>query len=134
MGRTFTKVLIQWVPRFLWPAKPSFPGWELLGQYFIRGAPISYWGEFYFNFGSLGVVLGMSLLAAISKFTFQTYVSHPTRLNMIILALLNPYLLYVFGRGDLGILFYGAIYVFGPVLVAAWLLRRMVRLQNEQSR
>jgi oligosaccharide repeat unit polymerase len=133
MGRTFTKILIQWVPRIIWPEKPSFPGWELLGQYYIRGAPISYWGEFYFNFGPLGIVLGMALMAVVSKLAFRVYASRPTRVNMIVLSLLNPFLLHAFGRGDMAIHFYGAVYVFGPALVAAWLLRRFVKQPNEQG-
>jgi hypothetical protein len=69
-GWSLGYIFISYVPRILWPGKPwtTIGGW--VTDHFGSGPMIqsatgpSWIGEFYFNFGWAGVVIGMALLGA----------------------------------------------------------------------
>ena len=63
-GATFYPLLIGWIPRAIWPGKPilsqgSFMHNKIIGSQTTSNVGFSAIGEFYLNFGMLGVIVGM---------------------------------------------------------------------------
>ena len=70
-GYTLQPIVTSFIPRIIWPTKPAIETGRLVNRAFnvtesndIYISP-SYLGELYWNFGWLGVLLGMSLMGAI---------------------------------------------------------------------
>ncbi|MEM9354929.1 MAG: O-antigen polysaccharide polymerase Wzy [Pseudomonadota bacterium] len=70
-GRTLLLAAIAWIPRPLWPSKPTAGGSQLISEQTklvfaddvtFGSGPIM---EFYANFGTIGVLLGMASLGAL---------------------------------------------------------------------
>lgn len=67
MGRTMINALLSWVPRFIWPDKPTTGSTAILteftGQRFDESTAMQtgHIFEFYINFGWIGVAAGMLL-------------------------------------------------------------------------
>jgi hypothetical protein len=62
-GNTYLNVLYYFIPRAIWPDKPTLSAGEVYKQerslIFVGGGlGIGYLGELYFNFGWLGILLG----------------------------------------------------------------------------
>lgn len=80
-GATLGNLATNFIPRFLWPGKPS----ETLGQWFghkyriltpgdtITSINLPWLVEFYINFGAWGVVLGMALVGAFLALLEQVF-------------------------------------------------------------
>ena len=71
-GQSFLLPIIAPVPRLLWPEKPSvrlgqYVGTDIYKRTNQSGVPPSLPGEFYINFGWLGVALGMVILGGIAS-------------------------------------------------------------------
>ncbi len=69
-GRTLLDLPLAFVPRMLWPDKPGAPAGQLFNKLVVRGEGDTYVspspvGELYWNFGWLGVVIGMTLMGAL---------------------------------------------------------------------
>jgi hypothetical protein len=88
------------VPRFLWPGKPDTG----LGDYFrdtfwstnSGGAiAISQPAEFYLNFGLIGIIVGMVVLAIIHGSVYEYFRKNRTHTAMIILVFSLPYFIAV---------------------------------------
>jgi hypothetical protein len=130
-GRFILKILIQWIPGFAWPAKYELlpePGYL---QYFSTGAATTYWVGWYVNFGPLGIIVGMLLLAWVVRWIFDRYRQNPSSLFLrVSVALLGPFLVKIVGRGDLSQTFYAVLFVFGPVLLLRWAVGRYQRRRS----
>jgi hypothetical protein len=78
-GWSLGYIAIAYVPRFVWPEKP----WTTIGEWvtdnfgsgpMIESATGPSWvGEFYFNFGWAGVVIGMALLGAWFRWVHECF-------------------------------------------------------------
>lgn len=68
-GATLMNAVVGLVPRFLWPEKPvlnlgMFATEVIFGSRSVTNTPLTDIGEFYLNFGTFGVPIGMFLLGA----------------------------------------------------------------------
>jgi hypothetical protein len=83
-GETYTFLLASVIPRFLWPEKPEAGfGNEFGRRYgflhsrnFDTTINVPWLAEFYMNFGTAGVIVGMALVGAGFRFLVQK-LSHP---------------------------------------------------------
>lgn len=78
MGESFIMFIFAPIPRLIWPEKPSvrlgpYVAQALLDLNTQSGAPPSAIGEFYINFGMIGVIFGMFLMGVLLKITYSTY-------------------------------------------------------------
>ena len=72
-GGTMVVWLIAWVPREMWPSKPPIGGEAIeIGNKLygtaISGVPPGLIGEFYWNFGIMGVLFGCLLMGVLLKY------------------------------------------------------------------
>jgi hypothetical protein len=126
-GRTFLRILIQPIPSFLWPDKHTFVAPLGLGleRFLNYGAAYPLWMEFYINFGVLGIVSGTVLAGWLCKNVYKDY--RKDRYNLfcqLSLALLWPLLFHVYGRGNPALIFYQTLYIFAPVWIIQWLVKK----------
>ena len=78
-GRTYLGIIFFFIPRALWPEKPSLiVGFETTQRYFPDSDPYNYAsspatliGEFYINFGVGGVLLGMAFWGVFLRFLYE---------------------------------------------------------------
>lgn len=71
MGKTFLYSLILFIPRAIWPGKPDNPVRDMIENSLnkkarVSGTAVANIGEFYANFGLLGIVVFMYLLGWIA--------------------------------------------------------------------
>jgi oligosaccharide repeat unit polymerase len=124
MGTTFLYTFIIFVPRIIWPGKPDNPIRDMiehsLNQYARKsGTSVANIGEFYANFGVIGIVLFMYLLgwilAAIKKRVFSN--SKPiSNDGLIFYAIIYPLLFQWIARGNFSGNFYLTLFAVLPYL------------------
>ena len=127
LGTSYTYLVIQVVPRQVWPGKPTPPTVDVIGEFsdVREGRAFPLWGEMYLNFGWLGVVIGM---AAIGYFYRRLLRAWGTRrvdspgLD-VAMALCAPLLVQWMSRG----LFVQLIYNSAGLLVVPLMLARADR-------
>ena len=99
-GYTYVSLVGVAIPRFLWPGKPTkLTGLEFGHRYGLlhegdnnTSINLPYMVEFYVNFGSLGVLLGMLVVGAIYRF-LRSLVNNPGQhslMSVVGLVLLMP--------------------------------------------
>jgi len=96
-GHTLIELPLVFVPRMVWPGKPSVAAGQLFNQEFkISADPktyisTSFFGEMYWNFGWLGVSLGMFFIGVfwggLGKFTNFCGQKNVTRMLLLISAI-----------------------------------------------
>jgi hypothetical protein len=69
-GLTLIDLPFAFIPRIIWPDKPSVPAGQLFNKQFYHGTDDTYispshLGELYWNFGWPGVLIGMAMIGAI---------------------------------------------------------------------
>ncbi len=80
LGGSFVMFVTAPIPRVLWPDKPDvrigpYVAQEILDFRNQSGAPPSAIGEFYINFGWLGVAIGMLLLGCVAALSKSLYLN-----------------------------------------------------------
>lgn len=129
-GLTLLKIFTQPIPRILWPSKPKFIGFEGLEYVLPRGAAIPVWGEFYINFGIIGIIISMWLWGIISKYFFLLYKKYSSSIPIQVwMAVYFPVSMKSYGRGDMASIIstYTLSYLFPillPLLLARWFRKR----------
>ena len=122
-GRTFTYLLYHPIPRSIFPSKPNPPVQEAVYKIFNNerivksGMAFPNIGEFYINFGILGVVIGMFLFGIFIRFAYRKVIKYPTRFNIVSYSILWPYLLQYISRGYFVQIITGAIFLYAPLII-----------------
>jgi hypothetical protein len=108
-GWTIGYIFLSYVPRVLWPAKPDISIGQWVTDHYGGGPEIrsntgpSWIGELYFNFGLIGVVVGMFFLGVYFRtfhgVLFQPRVSIP---GMLLAVILTRQIIPTMGGGLLG--------------------------------
>lgn len=79
-GSTFLNNITGLIPRWLWPEKPIVSTALMLSEEFfqdgriIKGRPFTVIGEWYYNFGYLGPILGGYLYGMILRYTYNRFI------------------------------------------------------------
>jgi len=77
-GRTLALFFQAWVPRVIWPEKPDITIGRWVTSTYGSGPHIasntapSHIGEYYINFGALGVIFGMFLVGSLGRFAHES--------------------------------------------------------------
>lgn len=129
------QILGHWVPRSLWPEKNiSVP--ELLyrgyfpDHYEISRANVQFsiLGEFYYDSGVIGVVIGMFAYGSVSRLVWQSFIRNQHSIVAhLFYAPFLPLLLIVL-RGDTALILSQAMFIYLPLLLA-----KVWQLVNQSS-
>ena len=122
-GRTFLYVFILFVPRVLWAGKPDNPVRDMVEHSLgslarTNGRAVANIGEFYANFGIIGVILLMFLFGYIASRLKNMY-EDPSENRLIMYAILYPLMFQWVARGNFSGNFYYTLFAFVPLLVQA---------------
>lgn len=121
LGKSYIAIFTQFIPRFLWENKPIPPVIALMkamyGSYYTSGPAYPNIGEFYLDFGAIGIVLGMILFGIIAKKSYGLIEDTDNTFNLILYSLLLPFWLQYITRGYLTQILQGALFILGPIVL-----------------
>ena len=129
LGKTFLYTFILFVPRAIWPGKPDNPVRDMIEHSLnkrarISGTAVANIGEFYANFGILGVAIGMYLLGWIASemkrrlLPISEYYMDETGNKRLMYAILFPLCFQWIARGNFSGNFYMTIFAVLPFVVS----------------
>lgn len=136
LGKTFIYALILFIPRVLWNGKPDNPIRDIVENSLnkearTKGTAVSNIGEFYANFGIVGVVFFMYLCGwiagSLKRYIFQNESIGDLRNRQLAYAILFPLFFQWIARGNFSANFYLTIFALLPFVF------NRVFLQREQK-
>ncbi len=127
-GRTFLYVFILFVPRVLWAGKPDNPVRDMVEHSLgalarTNGRAVANIGEFYANFGIIGIVVLMFLFGYIVSKLKHMY-EEPSENRLIMYAFLYPLMFQWVARGNFSGNFYYTLFGFVPLLIQ-WFVKHL---------
>jgi len=128
-GSSLAYLLIQPIPRSLWPDKPAAPVATIVDVILgpdavIAGIAYPNVGEFYANFGVVGLVIGMWLFGLLARVLYEYLGQHKENdWARIIYSLMFPFLLQVISRGYFVQIFQEAAFLLFPILLGMRICR-----------
>ena len=139
-GKSFLYTLVLFIPRVIWPGKPDNPSKEIIEHSLnvrakMSGTAVANIGEFYVNFGILGICIGMFILGRAAVMIKRRFLSssaevrdnHKTKDNFLMYAILYPLWFQWIARGNFSGNFYMTIFAMLPFICqSCWkaLMRR----------
>ena len=135
-GSSFAYLLIQPIPRGLWPDKPEAPVGTIvdviLGPDALdAGIAFPNVGEFYANFGAAGLFACMWAFGFLARVLYEYLNQHEDNdWARIIYAVTIPFLVQVISRGYFVQIFQEAAFLLLPLVFGMWICRR--RSQTHQ--
>lgn len=129
-GSTFLYVFTLWIPRVLWPAKPDNPVRDMI-EYSLgsrarsAGRAVANLGEYYANFGVVGVIVLMFLFGYIVSKLKNMY-EQPTENRLIMYSILYPLMFQWVARGNFSGNFYYTVFAFLPIILQ-WFTKQINR-------
>lgn len=138
LGKTFLYTVILFIPRVLWKGKPDNPVRDMIEHSLnksarISGTAVANLGEFYANFGIMGIVFFMFLLgwiaAALKKMIFrESKESGHADIGLVMYSIMYPLFFQWIARGNFSGNFYMTIFSFLPVIM----LRMIHKIYNRR--
>lgn len=128
-GSSFTYLVIQPIPRVLWPDKPDAPVRTILNEILgsdatTAGVAYPNVGEYYANFGVLGVFVGMWLFGLVMRAMYEYLRQHQDNdWTRVTYAVALPFLVQVVSRGYFVQIFQQAAFLLLPLGVGMWICR-----------
>ena len=91
-GQSFLSIISAPIPRAIYPEKPERGNWIFTKKVFPEwhnrksGITVTYIGDFYMNFGPLGVIIGMMLLGWIVRMSYNRLTINRSLIDTIVYA------------------------------------------------
>lgn len=129
-SQMFGYSLILLIPRALWPGKPYPQVYDLvqlsLGDMAVaNGNAYPALGEYYVEFGVVGIVVLMGLFAIACKFLRRLYLnSEGSSLSVVAYGLFYPFIFSLVARGYFPQNFTTALFLFAPVVIVSYVVSR----------
>ena len=131
LGKTFLYVFILFIPRALWAGKPDNPVRDMIEHSLnkrarVSGTAVANIGEYYANFGVLGIIFFMWLLGWItSSLKYYVFESDDrSSLRNVMYSILYPLFFQWIARGNFSGNFYMTIFAFLPLIIIVLLQSR----------
>ena len=132
-GSSFAYLLVHPIPRSVWPDKPEAPIATItrvtLGSEAAKaGVAYPNIGEFYANFGVLGIFVGMWLFGVALRGLYEYLKIHQdNEWARVLYAIALPFLVQVVSRGYFVQIMQEACFVFVPLVGSMWVIARRSR-------
>jgi hypothetical protein len=116
-------VPLSFVPRLLWPGKPRFETGQWVTSHFGPGPEIesstgaTWIGEFYYNFGWPGVVLGMFVLGIWFRFLQESFLGIGAAIPCMLAGVVTIVGLCIAIDGDLLVATNSVIFNAAPIVI-----------------
>ena len=129
-GQTFLYVFVLFIPRVLWAAKPDNPVRDMVEHSLgalarANGRAVANIGEFYANFGVLGVIILMFVFGYIVS-KLKTMYEQPTENRLVMYSILYPLLFQWVARGNFSGNFYYTLFAYLPIMIQ-WFVNNVSR-------
>jgi oligosaccharide repeat unit polymerase len=143
-GYLLYSIAVHWIPHQLWSSKPESYGEVLYSKLFPanysasrNGTLFSILGDFYYDSGPVGVVIGMFVLGLLLRAAYERFLRRARGDLAAALYAPLPILMVTLLRGDLTLAIPLGVYIYTPMVVATY-LRRMnfhvaLSLRGERS-
>lgn len=139
LGKTFLYVFVLFIPRAIWAGKPDNPVRDMI-EYSLNkqaresGTAVANLGEFYANFGVLGIIFFMYLIgwitSSLKRSVFSSLqVQNNNNNRYIAYSIIYPLLFQWIARGNFSGNFYMTIFAMLPFIVMA-MMRRLRRREQ----
>lgn len=129
-GATLILAPIAFIPRGLWPGKPNITIGQWITDTYGSGPHIesntgpTQIGDFYLNFGTLGVIGGMLFLGFVLRIAHESLLRTVTAPG-VLAAVVILYQLALRFEANVAVLYSGAVFALAPILFAHWVVRGM---------
>jgi len=131
-GSSYTYIFLQPIPRALWPDRPEAPQNDIIRTIFGSNKPVKSGvaypniGEFYANFGLIGIILGMFFFGIILRILFEYLNCYSENEWVLILySITLPFLVQIVSRGYFVQSMVETIFIIGPVIIGMLLSSRL---------
>ena len=130
-GSSYAYLLVQPIPRSLWPDKPEAPIRSVVqatlgSEAATSGVAYPNVGEFYANFGAVGLVAGMWVFGLLVRISYEYLSRHDTNdWARVLYAITFPFLVQVISRGYFVQIVQEAFFLFVPLFLGMWACRHL---------
>lgn len=132
-GYTLTPLISTFVPRLIWPDKPSVPVGRMMNKEF-RVSDVadtfispSHLGELYWNFGWIGVVVGMALIGLLLGYLGQRFnLAQRATITRVMVIVVTIRLMILGSEGEIATQYVLWIRSMAAIGVLHWALARLV--------
>ncbi len=132
-GLGILNIVLQFVPRAIWSTKPAMLGktaFEAMYGSSMGGAAYPNIGEFYYEFGILGVIGLMAVFGYAMRRIFQSSRYSTNKMKLVTYAIMYGYLLQFICRGHFASWAIDFVFMFGPLF---YLNRKLKRMYYQSS-
>lgn len=126
-GLGILNIVVQFIPRALWPGKPTMLGKTALEVMYgdsMGGAAYPNIGEFYYEFGIVGVIVFMFAYGRIMQGVYYKAVQKEDKLSQLMFAISFGYIIQFVCRGHFASWAIDYVFMLGPVVLLQYFLRK----------
>lgn len=126
-GLGILNIVIQFIPRAIWHSKPATLGataFEAMYGDSMGGAAYPNIGEFYYEFGIVGVIVLMALFGHLIRKMYIKVKNSSNKINILQYSIIFGYLIQFVCRGHFASWALDIVFMLGPVYLLKYLLKR----------
>lgn len=126
-GLGILNIVVQFIPRALWPGKPTMLGktaFEAMYGDSMGGAAYPNIGEFYYEFGIVGVIVFMFAYGRIMQGVYYKAMQKKDKLSQLMFAINFGYIIQFVCRGHFASWAIDYVFMLGPIVLLKYLLRK----------
>lgn len=126
-GLGILNIVVQFIPRALWPGKPTMLGetaFEAMYGDSMGGAAYPNIGEFYYEFGIVGVIAFMFAYGRIMQGVYYKAMQKEDKLSQLMFAINFGYIIQFVCRGHFASWAIDYVFMLGPVVLLQYFLRK----------
>lgn len=130
-GLGIINIPIQFIPHVIWPSKPATLGltaFEAMYGNSMGGAAYPNIGEFYYEFGLIGIIVGMAIFGSAVQKCFSFAKQTRNKISMVEYSIIFGYLMQFICRGHFASWVLDVVFMFGPI----WFLKRLLRIKYKK--
>ena len=130
-GWSIAQIAIAYIPRVLWPGKPVVGTGGFITEYYGYGPGLetstgSTWlGEFYMNFGWMGIAIGMTVIGVFFRFLQESFLGTDATIPAMLVGVVALLSLSANIGGDLVVSFNTVGFAIAPVVLAHLFVRTL---------